>query len=277
MTLVLTSLGGTPNGADHWSVPHNKWAPPLRSLSLSLWWPRHYSMTMTGGAPIGRDHWSLPGHRFSCNPCWSSSPCFNAAGSASQNAAGTCSHIPSCISVKVLHPKKPGRPCHAAGYLSELVLLSWPPAPRSHLGPRRTSRRSDSPGSSSSLHGGSRPAYRQPSSLRCPLRCYSQKSDETEASSNAAAMTADVSWLFRTAKIWRLIAAAEYLQWKGRVCALLVLERAEPVSLRSPPIRRWAAWAHRKREEGGCGQRHVHTLVTAFCPPGLSTTDLKTF
>lgn len=115
----------------------------------------------------------------------------------------TCLHILSCISIKRTNPgtgRKPHRACYAVRYLSALVLLSSPPAPRSHLGPHRTSRRSDSPCSSSSLHGGSRPVYRQPSSQRCPLCGFPGISDATEPS-NAAAMTADLSCLCRTAKM----------------------------------------------------------------------------
>lgn len=105
-------------------------------------------------------------------------------------------HISSCISIKppnAMTDRKPDRAWTTVSYLSALVLLSSPPVPRFHLGPHRTSRRSDSPGSRSSLHGGSRPAYRQPSLHQCPLRCFSGILDVTEPSSNAAAMIADLS------------------------------------------------------------------------------------
>ncbi len=52
------------------------------------------------------------------------------------------------------HLSGPGRP-------------SWPPRPRFRSDRRRTSRRSGSPGSSSSLRGGSAPAYTRPSRAVC--------------------------------------------------------------------------------------------------------------
>lgn len=80
-------------------------------------------------------------------------------------------------------------------HLSGLVLLFGPLAPRSHSGPRRTIRRIGSPGSSSSLRGGSEPACTRPSSHRCPLRCISGKLRLKDFSQTAAETSADVSWV----------------------------------------------------------------------------------
>lgn len=93
-----------------------------------------------------------------------------------RNGPTTCFSIRSgCINSALIQwPREsPIRPRDIIWYLSGPVLLSLPPAPRSHSGPRRTSRRTGSPGSSSSLRGGSAPACTQPSSRRCPLRYVS--------------------------------------------------------------------------------------------------------
>lgn len=114
----------------------------------------------------------------------------------------------SCISLQRLNPmteRTPIRPCDMIRYLSVPVLPSSPPAPRSHSGPRRTSRRSGSPDSSSSLHGGSGPVYGQPSSRRCPLRCIYGIVGLSDSSWNAAAPTADLSRFRRKPKVYRAV------------------------------------------------------------------------
>lgn len=181
----------------------------------------------------------------------------------------TCLHILSCISIKRTNPgtdREPHRARYAVGYLSAPVLLSSPPAPRSHLGPHRTSRRSDSPGSSSSLHGGSRPVCRQPSSQRCSLCGFPGISDSTEAS-NAAASTADLSCLC-TAKVWRLNAGGVYLLWNRRVCALAALEGAEPASWWSQPIRGRDSWADRSHSGREASRMRAAARPHAHHRPG---------
>lgn len=133
----------------------------------------------------------------------------------------------SCVAVGQLPVSPRRRSCISTGliqwqcdiilYLSEPVLLSSPPAPRFHSGRRRTSRKIGSPGSSSSLHGGSGPACTQPSSHQCPLRCVSGKLVVSVPSSNAATTSADSSGFRRKHKYGCKGAGAEFLwTWMKR-------------------------------------------------------------